>query len=221
MTNHLRICPALNISTQNVQSLNISTLCKKTLQKICSITRELDDIILLSDIRLNSDKQATAIEDIRKRFKFRGYDLYFNSRKNSRGTGILISTKLRYVVHDIFRDVDDNIILLDTTISDKKITIGSIYGPNTDDETFFRTLTNTCIRFNNPCTIIGGDWNCTYDVRGVHNNIDTLNIADIPSKRRSKWLQDLCTSLKLSDPYRFFYPERREFTYIYSECYRE
>jgi hypothetical protein len=76
MTNHLRICPAINISTQNVQSLNISTLCKKTSQKICSITRELDDIILLSDIRLNSEKQATAIEDIRKRFKFRGYDLF-------------------------------------------------------------------------------------------------------------------------------------------------
>ncbi len=100
------------------------------------------------------------------------------------------------------------------TISDKKITIGSIYGLNNDDEIFFCTLTDTCLRFNNSCTIIGGDWNCTYDVRGVHNNIDTLNMADIPSKRRSKWLQDLCTSLKLSDPYRFFYPERREFTYI-------
>jgi hypothetical protein len=39
-------------------------------------------------------------------------------------------------------------------------------------------------------------------------------MADIPSRRRSTWLDRTCTTLKLSDPYRFFYPDRREYTYI-------
>jgi exonuclease III len=60
----------------------------------------------------------------------------------------------------------------------------------------------------------GGDWNTTVDANPVRLNIDTINMVDIPSRRRSTWLNRTCTSLKLSDPYRFFYPERREFTYI-------
>jgi hypothetical protein len=39
-------------------------------------------------------------------------------------------------------------------------------------------------------------------------------MIDIPSRRRTKWLNSLCTPLGLSDPYRHFYPDRREFTYV-------
>jgi hypothetical protein len=39
-------------------------------------------------------------------------------------------------------------------------------------------------------------------------------MVDIPSKRRSNWLSGLCENLNLTDLYRHFYPDRREFTYI-------
>jgi hypothetical protein len=82
--------PAISFLSQNVQSLNISTLCKKTSKKILIVTRECDEIILLSDIRLNSNKQVAATLDITKRFLYRGYNFIHNSRENSRGVGILI-----------------------------------------------------------------------------------------------------------------------------------
>ncbi len=44
--------------------------------------------------------------------------------------------------------------------------------------------------------------------------IRTLNMVNIPSKRRSKWLKDMCDNLVLKDPYRYFYPDRKEFTYV-------
>ncbi len=75
-------------------------------------------------------------------------------------------------------------------------------------------ILQTCEAFSNQLIIIGGDWNTTVDSRPVNSNIDTINMADIPSKCRSKWLDNLCTRLGLSDPYRHFYPDRREFTYI-------
>jgi hypothetical protein len=46
-------------------------MCKKTSKKIFSVTREKDDIIFLSDVRLNSDKQISATNDIKKGLHFR------------------------------------------------------------------------------------------------------------------------------------------------------
>jgi hypothetical protein len=110
--------------------------------------------------------------------------------------------------------MEGNILLLDITIQGVRMTIGSIYGPNTDNEDFFNTILDTCNRLNNRLIVIGGDWNTTVDGSPVRLNIDTLNMVDIPSKRRSKWLKETCDNLNLSDPYRHFYPDRKKYTYI-------
>ncbi len=128
--------------------------------------------------------------------------------------GILISSKLGVTVHDEFRDIDGNILMLNITVQGKQMTLGSVYGPNNDDENFFVTISDTCRRYRNDSIILGGDWNTTFDGNPVRINIDTLNMADIPSKRRSKWLKNLCDNNELTYPYRHFYPDRLEFTYI-------
>jgi exonuclease III len=181
------------------------------------VTREHDDIILLSDIRLNSNKQIAATLDITKRFLYRGYNFIHNSRENSRGVGTYTCFKkirLYCTVHDEYRDMEGNILLLDITIQGVRMTVGSIYGPNNDNEDFFNTISDTCNRLNNRLKVIGGDWNTTVDGSPVRLNIDTLNMVDIPSNRRSRWLKGTCDNLNLSDPYRHFYPDRKEYTYI-------
>jgi exonuclease III len=120
-----------------MQSLNISTLCKRTSQKVLSVTSSGSDIVFLSDLRLNSTKQISAIEDVKKRFMFRGYDFIHNSKKNSRGVGILISNKLVYNIKKYSRDLNDNILIIDITIAGFSLTLGAVYGPNEDDEFFF------------------------------------------------------------------------------------
>jgi exonuclease III len=189
-------------------------MCKKTSKKIFSITREKDDVVFLCDTRLNSDKQISAINDIKKRFAFRGYDLFFNSKTNSRGVGILISKKLSYVIHNEYADVVGNIYLLNITINNKCMTIGSVYGPNQDDELFFNNVGTAIRSFGNENVIIGGDWNTTPNGTSSIANLDILNMASVPSRRRSRWLSNLYNDSNLSEPYRFFYPERREYTYI-------
>ncbi len=169
---------------------------------------------MLSDIRLNSSKQVSATMDIGKRFGFRGYNFIHNSTINSRGVGILISNKLKATIHNTYKDLDCNILIIDLTIFGKRFTLGSVYGPNTDVENFFDDILHTCEAFSNQQIIVGGDWNTTVDGRPINSNIDTINMVDIPSRRRTRWLGNLCTRLGLSDPYRHFYPDRREFTYI-------
>jgi hypothetical protein len=83
----------LNFSTQNVRSLNISTKNIITDQKILATVGLGSDIIFLSDIRLNSNKQCVACKEITKRFYLLGYRFIHNSPFSNRGVGILIKKK--------------------------------------------------------------------------------------------------------------------------------
>jgi exonuclease III len=206
--------PKLNFSCQNVCSLNVSKPNKRTHNKLATITRNKDDIIFICDTRLNSNRNIVVVNDVEKKLRFMGYNLYHNSKTSSRGAAMLISTKIGYNILDEYKDILGNILLLKIRIGNATLTVGSIYGPNIDDRNFFNTLSEITRRFNSDFCIIGGDWNTTLDGRPSNRNIDTLNIVNIPSERRSNWLNNLCTDLNLIDPFRHFYPDITAFTYV-------
>jgi exonuclease III len=113
-------------------------------------------------------------------------------------------------------DYHDNYMLLDISLDNYRFVIGSIYGPNRDELEFFDNLKLDLRNLNpnsNP-VVLGGDWNATWDSNPVQTNIDVINMAAIPSKRRSLQITALARGLSLTDPYRFFNPEKREFTFI-------
>ncbi len=68
----------LSFASQNLRSLNISTKNRITRDKIFAITREKQDIILLCDLKLNSNIQKAAVHDVEKYFFLNGYKLYHN-----------------------------------------------------------------------------------------------------------------------------------------------
>jgi len=144
----------------------------------------------------------------------KGYDFIHNSKGSSRGVGILFKSTLLYKIHSKTLDFADNYILVDVTIENFRLTIGSVYGPNRDDLEFFDNLKLDVRNVGQNSVILGGDWNCTYDSNPVQINIDVLNMANIPSKRRSLKIASIAHILNLTDPYRFFNPEKREFTFI-------
>jgi hypothetical protein len=69
-----------------------------------------------------------------------GYNFFHNSTSNSRGTAMLVSTRLSYVAVDEFCDDNCNILLKKLDFNGVSVTLGSIYGPNTDYEKFFNLL---------------------------------------------------------------------------------
>jgi hypothetical protein len=91
-----------------------------------------------------------------------------------------------------------------------------VYGPNRDEAEFFDNLKLDFLnlRINSNPIVMGGDWNATWDSNPTPVNIDVINIANIPSRRRSLQISALARSLSLTDAYRFFNPEKREFTFI-------
>jgi hypothetical protein len=62
-----------------------------------------------------------------------------------------------------------------------RVTIGSLYGPNQNEETFFLNLNSFLNRIQTPCLILGGDLNTTWDNRNVNDNLDIHAMINVPS----------------------------------------
>ncbi len=61
--------------------------------------------------------------------------------------------------------------------------------------------------------VVGGDWNTSYSCLPLPGNPDVLNMANLPNPVNSRKVNELCESLKLTDPFRALYPYKVEFSY--------
>ena len=203
----------LTCSIQNCNSLNVSTNCPKQLKKIEAITNCNSNVIFLSDLRLNNSDSVQDLERIFLSSKSNRYNFFFNSSRNKRGTGLLISHALEFQVLDTFKDEKENILGVHGSISNFFFIFISVYGPNNVDPQFFADL-RRCIALNPDANIIcGGDWNLTYSTADTELNIDIFRMQSPPSLIRSRALADVCEFFQLSDPFRALHPDRLDFTY--------
>jgi exonuclease III len=116
---------------------------------------------MLCDLHLNSNKQKSAVHDIEKRFTLEGYKFIHNSEGPSRGVGILLHKNLRddsFNINNVRRDREGNYILLDINIKNNRYTVGSVYGPNYDEQVnMYDNLVSSCRELKNEKIILGGD----------------------------------------------------------------
>jgi len=206
----------ISLGIQNVRSMNISTKNDLTTQKILAICNIKTDIIFLSDLRLNSNKQISAVHDLEKKFFFNGYKLHHNSRASIRGVGILIrkemDEKLRII--EKIDSEDGNFLLLRVMYRELEFILCSVYGPNRDCEIIFYNELKTVLQNFNCPIVCGGDWNATYDNSPAEHNLDVVNMRNIPSNRRTEKILELCTVLNLIEPFRLLHPNHKEYTFI-------
>ena len=208
----------ISFASINCNSLNMSTI-NKSMQKnkLYGITKLRTDIIFISDIRLSNRNLGSNIEELKGNFlmiPYGAYKFFYNSSMNKRGTCILIKNDIAFLELQREADPEENFLLLRAEIKGKNFTIGSIYGPNSHDRTFFTKLEAAIQVLGCDNVILGSDWNCSYCSDPIADNIDCLNMTNIPNLRHSLYVQDLCQSLNLMDPYRGFFPNRRDYTFI-------
>jgi hypothetical protein len=91
---------------------------------------------------------------------------------NRRGVGILVAADMPGELENVTRDDEQNLLAVTYNSGNGKIRLVSIYGPNTNDFTFYESLNNYLSADPMIPVIIGGDWNCTYSCEGRENNID-------------------------------------------------
>ena len=126
---------------------------------------------------------------------------------------MLIITDINFSEEAREADPEENYLLLRASIKGRTVIVGSIYGPNDHNPGFFHRLKAAITKLGEWPTIIGGDWNCTFSSNPIATNIDCANMYDVPSSRHSVLLSEMCNELNLSDPYRLFFPGRRDYTF--------
>jgi exonuclease III len=214
------ICPfpQISLSAINCNSLNMSNAGKSQhLRKIYGIVRLKTDIIPLSDIRLCNKAGIADVKSLEQTLKINpycSYKLIHHSRKNSRGVAILYKYDLPFTVLSEERDASDNVLIIKARIHEQTVILCSIYGPNGTDELFYRFIAEKLDTMGDFPIVMGGDWNTCYCTFAIPNNIDVVNMINLPNPPNSKSLSKLCRKYKLVDPFRILWPQRKDYSYV-------
>ena len=131
----------------------------------------------------------------------------FNT-SNSRGVAILFKDTLPVNINRLKVDNTGNFVVLDVSLYEYNITIASLYGPNTHNPTFFADLQQIIIDFENPHTVVCGDWNLVQD-----STLDTYNYLHVNNPRAKQQVYNMKNELDLCDPWRIRFPDKRYYTW--------
>jgi exonuclease III len=104
--------------------------------------------------------------------------------------------------------------MCENTFSDMHLLLISVYGPNTNDKTFFNDLREILSINRDVPVVCAGDWNLTYSTCSTTDNIDIINMLSPPSAVRSGYLSEICDNFDLTDPFRALHFRSRDFTYV-------
>jgi exonuclease III len=208
----------LSLSCINANSLNMSSSNKPIqLKKIFGILKLRSDIILVADVRLSNCNLISSKNDVTAILRNNQYGSYtpvFNSTKNKRGVGIFFNNNLCYSVEESCLDPEENYIISRVKLKGMPFIFGAVYGPNSHDENFFVNLSRDLSRLGNHPIILGGDWNTVFSPLPSDSNPDCINMATIPNERHSRYLNNLCLTNSLTDPFRALFPNARDFSYV-------
>ena len=161
------------------------------------------DILLLQDTHLPEKKVPEF------NYLWRGKAYHSCYRNCSRGTSILINSRLQHEVLREFVSNEGNYIIIHCKIEGDSYVIGSIYGPNTDKPHFYECIDEVLESCDYEHVVIGGDFNFVinteYDCYGYvrENNINAKN----------KFVS-ICNKHNLVDIWRQQNPRAKEFTWF-------
>ena len=138
-----------------------------------------------------------------------GYESFFSSfASNSRGVALLFNNTFEFKVLKEKKDLNGNYLVLDICIGKEKITLVTVYGPNSDTPDFFSQLMSNIEDFGNENFIICGDFNLVLDP-----HIDCCNYRNINNPNAREKLLDIIDQYRLIDPFRELFPTLHRYTW--------
>jgi hypothetical protein len=98
-------------------------------------------------------------------------------------------------------------------INNLTVILVPIYGPNNRDDDFYCRLGNCIRNAGDHPVVVGGDRNTVFSCIPIPGNLDVLNMAGLPNPTNSRKVNEMCETLKLTDPFRILYPYKIDFSY--------
>ena len=189
----------LKIISANCQGLHDFKKRKDVLQYY----RQLQcNLLCLQDTHFTIDME----ENIRNEW---GYEVFFNSfTSQSRGIAIFMNNNFEYKVHNTVMDTFGNYLALDINFSDIRTTLIVIYGPNEDDPSFYRNISEVISNLGNDNIILVGDFNLV-----LNPDKDCYNYLHINNPKARDEILEIILSHNLSDIFRELHPEKTRYTW--------
>ena len=135
--------------------------------------------------------------------------VYSHGDSRSRGVAILIKNDLSHEIHSIKSDNKGRYIILDISIKQVRLTLATIYGPNSDDQDFFNEFIDSIESIPNDNRIVGGDWNVVLDL-----NMDKEGGQQTTHFKAQKILKDWCDETNLVDIWRKSHEDLKQYTWF-------
>ena len=161
------------------------------------------DIVCLQDTHFTSDQE----KHIRNRWEG---SCFFSAapQSNARGVAIFFGKKVDYKIHNQKQDENGNLLILDLTISNKRLSLINVYGPNKDDPTFYENVFKSIADIGNELYIICGDFNLT-----LNPNIDCFNYKHINNPKARNFITNMKKENNLFDTFRELHPYLKRYTW--------
>lgn len=127
---------------------------------------------LQADICLLQETHLSESDNIKLKSSQFTHSFSAHYNKKQRGVCILISKLISFIHNTTVTDPGRFVI-----INNNPLTIGNLYGPNTDDPSFFHNFFSSISNFSNSPVIIGGDFNTVLD--------SSLDRSNTPGNRQT------------------------------------
>lgn len=191
----------LKLITWNIRGVGTQTKKNKVLNYLNNIQA---DVCLLQETHLSYSKQNSLIN---ANF-IHSFSSPYNSKQ--RGVCILINKRIRFTHNTTITDPEGRFIIINISINNNPITIVCIYGPNSDDSSFFHNLFSSISNLSFCPVIIGGDFNTVIN--------PSLDKSKTPRKhwQSTKTIEQFMSDFGLGDGWRLQHPTTREYTYYSS-----
>ena len=121
---------------------------------------------------------------------------------------ILFKNSFQFEILKELYDEAGNCLFLSMKVNDLQFTIAAVYGPNTDEPTFFKRVQQNIEILGNSSVIIGGDWNVPLDY-----DLDTLNYVRKNNEKSQKVIHEMLEELDLVDTFRELYPNTKRYSW--------
>lgn len=160
------------------------------------------DICLLQETHLSELDQNKI-----KSSQYHSYSAHYNTKQ--RGVCILINKKISYVHNTTITDPEGRFVIINITINNYSLTIGNLYGPNTDDPSFFQNFFSSISNLSNCPIIIAGDFNTVLDpTTDRFNNIGKKHIW-----KSTDSIKQFMSDMGLGDSWRLQHPDIKAFSF--------
>ncbi len=191
---------ALRFISWNVKGLNSPVKRNKVFDHLRSLNTK---IAFLQETHLKPSDHLK----LRRGWVGQLYHSSFSSK--ARGTAILVHKSVPLSVSKVISDPNGRFNIVTGKIFGSTLTLANVYGPNWDNEDFYKNFLFSLPDLVSSQLILGGDFNCCLDP-----SLDRSSKKPPSQSKSSKIIQLFMEQYAVSDVWRFFNPSDKQFSFF-------